>query len=101
MAEDCPDYEIDEKLREVNMFGEFKLSGDYQQDLTTAETYHKVDSKRVKLQSISLNCVGKESIQCHYNIMDKQGEYLKTVTIFPQFEDSQLATEKIQAELRD
>jgi hypothetical protein len=89
------------EVEKVNMFGEFKLSGDYQQDLRTAETYHKVDSKRVKLQSISLNCVGKESIQFHYNIMDKQGEYLKTVTIFPQFEDSQLATEKIQAELRD
>jgi len=83
------------------MFGEFKLSGDYQQDLATAETYHKVDSKRVKLQSISLNYAGKESIQFHYNIMDEQGNYQKTVTVFPQFEDSELATEKIQAALRD
>jgi len=83
------------------MFGEFKLSGDYQQDLATAETYHKVDSKRVKLQCIDVNCVGKESIQFHYNIMDEQGNYQKTVTVFPQFEDSELATEKIQAALRD
>jgi hypothetical protein len=82
------------------MFEEFKLSGNYETDLAMAETYHKVDSKRVKLQSISLNYAGNESIQFHYNIMNEQGKYQKTVTVFPQFEDSELATEKIQAELR-
>ncbi len=79
----------------------FELTGNYDQDIKLAEGYHSADPNRVKLNAIDTNLRGDGSIRFNYNLYDAQGNWLKTVEVYPQFEDSQMATEKLQSELAE
>lgn len=80
-----------------------KADAEYAAQVNEAESYHAAEATNthfIKLSVIDVGLAGGGTIRYSYNIYSKLGnEYISTIHVFPQLEDSQDATLKLKAAL--